>query len=84
MITRVFLYVLLLVTLVIVPWWLLILCLFVYALRYTAYELIALGFIIDGLYGFGYPLSLPYYTLGIVIGLICIEWLKPHISVYNQ
>ena len=84
MILRIFLFLVLIAFSAFVPTWLFALCVVLYALRYTAYELILLMAIIDALYGIGYDVHIPYYTIVTTVGLICIEWVKPHIWVYNQ
>lgn len=66
------------------PVWLYILLAFLYALRYTAYELIVLATIFDAYYGMQTVFLIPVYTLGVTFGLLLLEWVKPHISVYNQ
>lgn len=83
MMLRPFLFILLFVLAVALPTPFLIIAGLIYALRYTAYELILIAFSIDAFYGLHTPL-LPYYTITAVLGLIFIEWLKPHLSVYNQ
>lgn len=55
-----------------------------YALCYTAYELLPLAVFMDAYFAIGHPYVIPYYTIGILILLICVEWIKPRISVYNQ
>lgn len=55
-----------------------------YALRYTAYELIIIGVLVDAFYGSSTHLLIPYYTMATCIGLILMEWIKPRISLYNQ
>lgn len=55
---------------------------FLYALRYTAYELIVFSALIDGYYGTW--LQVPVYTLSSILLLICIELAKPHLTFYNQ
>jgi hypothetical protein len=66
------------------PVYVFILCACGYAVLYRAHELIFLCLLIDTLYGSGYPIHLPYYTLVAIAGVFIIEWVKPHISVYNQ
>jgi len=84
MILRPFLFVCLLVIAVIAPTGFFIICAFLYAFRFTAYELIAVCVFIDGMYGTGYQLWVPYYTIITCGVLLCIEWVKPHISLYNE
>lgn len=67
-----------------VPTWVYVIAALVYALYFTAYELIILALCIDAYYGnFGISL-VPYYVLATSVCLVCIEWVKPHISVYNK
>lgn len=61
-----------------------IICALLYALRYTAYELIVVSVCIDGLYGTGGFFLVPYYTIITCVALLFIEWFKPLISVYNE
>lgn len=84
MIIRVVFFLLIVGIAVVAPTPILAICACAYALRYTAYELIILAMCIDGFYGIGSPILIPYYTIVACIGLIVIEWIKPHISVYNQ
>lgn len=84
MILRLVLFLIVVLLSAFVPTWLFVLCVVLYALMYTAYELIVLMCIIDALYGIGYGTLIPYYTIVTTCSLICIEWVKPHISVYNQ
>jgi hypothetical protein len=83
MIFRILTFIVLVFIATILPTWVFGVCMILYALRYTAYELIFLSMSIDALYGFGYPIDVPYYTICTCFGLFFIEWLKPHISVYN-
>ncbi len=66
------------------PVWLYGMALFWYAIRYTAYELIFLGVFLDAFYGMDGGFLIPVYTFGVIIGLLVLESVKPHISVYNQ
>ena len=66
------------------PVWLYVVALCCYAIRYTAYELIILGVFLDAFYGMDGGFMIPVYTLGVIIGLLVVESVKPHISVYNQ
>ena len=84
MMLRFFLFCGLLALSIFVPTWLFAVCVLGYALSFTAYELIVLMCILDALYGIGYGTQIPYYTIVTTMGLICIEWVKPHISVYNR
>lgn len=82
MIFRFFFFVAILFCAVAAPAWLLALIALAYAFRYTGYELIFVAAAIDAFYGAG-SFSFPYYTLAAAAGLICIEWVKPRISLYN-
>lgn len=71
----------LLIAAVVLPTWFFFIAAFVYALRYTAYELIFITAAIDAFYGGGS--FIPYYTIVATLGLIMLEWVKPRLSVYN-
>jgi hypothetical protein len=66
------------------PTWVFVISALVYALYFTAYELILLALCIDAYYGNFSITIVPYYVLITSASLIFIEWVKPHISVYNQ
>lgn len=83
MIQRILFYIILICIAAFAPAVVLAVAAFAYALRYTAYELIFLAIVIDGLYGSAYLFPLPFYTIVTALCLICIEWIKPRISVYN-
>jgi hypothetical protein len=83
MILRISLFALVLLVAAALPTWVLACCALLYAFRYTAYELLFLAALIDSFYGTG-GWSVPYYTLVAAAALIFIEWLKPHISLYND
>ncbi len=59
------------------PWWLLIPAVLYYAFRYTAYELLILGFALDLSYGVD-PLPC-IYTGAAAIILLSIETLRPRL-----
>ena len=84
MISRILFFGALLCATAFIPVWLYVSAAVLYALFYTGYELIILGACIDSYYGFSGVTFLPYYTICTAIGLLLIEWVKPHISVYNQ
>lgn len=65
------------------PFWLFILGAIGYIFFYTGIEIIILGAAIDAYFGFGSG-GLFLYTFGTTIGLITVQWAKPHLSVYNQ
>lgn len=52
-----------------------------YALRYTAYELLVLAACIDGYYALEGTM-LPYYTLSFCAGMLFLEWIKPQVRAY--
>ena len=64
------------------PVWLLAVCAFLYALRFTAYELLVLAACIDAYYG-GF-VAIPYYTLVAALTLLIVEYIKPRLIVYNE
>ncbi len=84
MILRSIFFILLTASAAFLPVYLFAVAVLMYAFTYTAYELVLLAVFIDGLYSFGHPYIIPYYTLAICFVLICAEWIKPHISGYNQ
>ena len=84
MIIRIALYIGLIVVFTTGPLPIAVVCALAYAFRYTAYELLALAFVLDGFYGVQFAFSIPFYTLGALVALVIVEWLKPLISVYNQ
>lgn len=84
MIVRIFLCIGIVVLVTMLPLWLSLPCILLYALRYTAYELIPFAFFCDGFYGLHGLLTIPWYTIGAIVGLVIIEWFKPLVSVYNQ
>lgn len=85
MILRILLFILILFVASVAPTWVLIVCMVLYSLRYTAYELVVLGACIDVYYGTNMGLLVvPYYTVGVTLWLLLIEWAKPSISVYNE
>lgn len=54
----------------------------VYAFRYTAYELIILGFLLDALFGFsGAAFG---YTLMAAVIFFAAEFLKPFLAFYEK
>jgi hypothetical protein len=75
-------YIILIFLSTLLPWYLLSVLVLMYALRYTAYELIVLAIAIDAYYGVYYTLS--YYTFAAVALLICVEWAKPRFLIYNE
>lgn len=63
-------------------WWLFVPIGIGYAFRYTAYELIALGFMVD--WYFGGVSVVPLYGLLSLMLVIVMEWLKPALMVYTE
>jgi len=60
---RIFIYIGLFASLFVLPWWVTMLCVFVYGMYYVpAYEIVFLGFIADVLYGVPYV-----YTISSVV-----------------
>lgn len=84
MIVRVLFFYVIVALATFLPVWLFIIAVCAYALRYTAYELILLGILIDAFYGFSTPFAIPYYTICTTCLLIFIEWIKPQLSLYNE
>ena len=84
MIFRILFFILLVCIATTLPVYVTIVCAFLYALKYTAFELIILAFLLDGLYGDLSLFGVPVYTTAVVIGLLIVEWVKPRIFVYNQ
>jgi len=84
MMIRIILFIAVVITAVTAPTIVFAVCAILYALKYTAYELIIVGACIDAYYStMDFPL-IPYYTLILCGLLIFIEWIKPRIWVYNQ
>ena len=84
MILRIFLFLVLLGLCAYAPVWLYVVGIVCYAVRYRAYELVILAVFLDAFYGMDGGFMIPVYTLGVIIGLLAIESVKPYISVYNQ
>lgn len=71
------------VYLLIMGWWYIWVPLMVwYLYRYTAYELLLLGWFID--YGFGTASTWPWYLTFFALALVVAEWLKPRLVVYTE
>jgi len=64
------------------PSWFIIILAFVYATKWPAYELIVLATLGDAFFGVGF--NVPIYTIGTIIIVWVIEWMKPKLLVYNQ
>lgn len=65
-----------------VSWYTLIPFALLYALVWNAYELVVLAFFIDAYFGLAYPF--PYYTCGVCLLLIMVQWIKPYLLFYNN
>lgn len=56
---------------------------FIYAISFASLELIIIAGAIDAYYGLTtdqWPLS----TLSVLVVVILVEWIRPHISLYNE
>lgn len=81
-ILRISLFFMLTIGLVVGWWFVWIPLLALYLYRYTAYELLFLGWFID--LGFG-PQAFPPLYLTLFAALLCAtEWLKPQLLVYTE
>ena len=80
---RAFSFLILVYITVVAPVWVVIPCLFLYALRFGGYELIFLCFCIDALYTTTHTV-IPYYTITSTMVLFVLEWLRPRLSLYNH
>lgn len=81
---RIIIFIGLLVLSLFVPFWIFLPFVFLYALWQSAYELIILGMFIDAQFGlsavsFGYLYT---FTLGTIV--LVAEFIKPHMSFYNE
>ncbi len=80
---RFLLFCILVILSTLLPWPGLLLLAIGYALYVSAaYELIVLGGLIDAYYGVA--VVVPYYTLVAVAIVLCIELIKPLLSVYTD
>jgi len=52
-----------------------------YFFRYTAYEVVFMGWCLDIQFMTG---DVPWYTLAFAGLFLCIEWLKPHLVAYTN
>ena len=53
-----------------------------YALYFRAYELMVMGLLLDGFYGFEY--TIPYYLIVSMCLFFLAEWVKPRLLMYNR
>lgn len=53
-----------------------------HALSWRAYELLIIAVCADAYFGVSY--EWPYYTLVTICILLMAEWIKPHLSFYNE
>lgn len=65
------------------PVWLFIIGVAGYIFMYLGYEIIILAAAIDAYFGYASD-GWFVYTILVSVGLFCMQWLKPHLSVYNQ
>lgn len=81
---RVFLFTVIIITFVVFPWWVGILCSMAYAYRFHAYELIPLGIFLDAFFAPSYgELTIVYIgSLLLVVG--ALEFVKPFLSFYEE
>lgn len=64
------------------PWYFMAILAGVYALHFfLPLELLVLAVLVDTY--FGGAVSIPYYTVSILVLILCIEWIKPQLSFYN-
>ncbi len=76
---RIIAFIVLIFICTLLPWYLALACACVYAFYYTAYELLILALMIDAYYG-AYSV-VPYYTLGTVMILVSVDFIKPRFLV---
>lgn len=82
MIIRIIVWVLLLFLASTIPLPFLILFVVPYAFKWSGYELIVLGMLVDGYFGFTIH-EWPLYTISIVIVVIGVELIRPRLSLYT-
>lgn len=80
---RIFFFIIIFILGVVGPFEAFLLAAVVYALRFTAYELIVFAAMIDAYYSISYE-TFPKYTLVTVGGLFILEWIKQQLSLYNH
>lgn len=77
--TRLYLYIGILLLTPFMPWWLFGILALGYCYRFDGYELIALGVCIDAYYGSG--IALPLYTVVSIVALFFALHARPFLSV---
>lgn len=80
---RLFIFCLLILIALNVPFFVFFVCAFLYALWRPAYELIVLGICIDALFGGAISVHGFLYTVSLGVLVLGAEVLKPHVSFYN-
>lgn len=65
------------------PLWVFLPAAALYGLYFSGLELIILGAAIDVFFG-GVPHHIPWYTCLAIGWLICVEFVKPYLVLYNQ
>lgn len=61
------------------PWWLAVLIWVLYAFRFQAYELVALGTLLDAYFGYALPWQV-FYTVAAVFVCIGAALVKPRVA----
>jgi hypothetical protein len=64
------------------PFWLVLILIFAYVCFYDAYELIFCAVCVDAFFGNMY--TLPYYTIGVSLILLCVILCKPRFLMYTK
>lgn len=67
---------------VVLAWWLVVLLWVLYALMFRAYELIALGILLDAYFGYVLPWHV-FYTVAATLVCIGASVLKPRMMFYD-
>lgn len=67
---------------VVLPWWFLLPLWTLYAFAFQAYELIALGMLLDAYFGYAMPWHV-FYTVTATLVCIGAELVKPRIAFYG-
>lgn len=70
-------------TALLLPLWLFLTCAFLYTLKWSGYELIVVGVLIDAQFGTGSDIFLYQYTVFVSLLVLFLEFLKPHLSWYE-
>lgn len=63
----------------VMPWWLFAIVAIGYCYRFTGYELIVLGVLIDAYYGHAF--TIPVYTLIAILAVFSTQYARPFLSV---